>query len=81
MNKVFKVHGIPFKFLVFQGEGARLGIGESKQRLYLPKKYFDSNGIIKEDIDLEKDLDWWFYKPINQRKIEIFKEWSYDYNS
>ena len=77
MGKVFKVHGIPFRFLVFQGEGAKLSIGDSRQRLYIPKKYFDSNGVIKEDVDLERDLDWWFNKPANQRKIEKFKAWSY----
>ena len=64
------IHDIPFKFLSFRGNAANLRIGESKQLVFIPKKYFNKNGTLKENVN----LDWWFYKPINQHKIELYKK-------
>lgn len=64
------IHGIPFKFLSFRGNAANLRIGESKQLVFIPKKYFNKDGTLKENVN----LDWWFYKTINQHKVELYKK-------
>ena len=64
------IHNIPFKFLSFRGNAANLRIGESKQLVFIPKKYFNKDGTLKEKVN----LDWWFYKPVNQHKIELYKK-------
>lgn len=69
MNNYIYIHDIPFKFLTFRGNAANLRIGESRQIVFIPKKYFNKDGTLKENVN----LDWWFYKPINQHKIELYK--------
>ena len=69
MNNYIYIHDIPFKFLTFRGNAVNLRIGESKQLVFIPKKYFNKDGTLKENVN----LDWWFYKPINQHKIELYK--------
>lgn len=69
MNNYIYIHDIPFKFLSFRYNAANLRIGESKQLVFIPKKYFNKDGTLKENVN----LDWWFYKPINQHKIELYK--------
>ena len=69
-TKYIYIHNIPFKFLTFRGNAANLRIGESRQLVFIPRKYFNKDGTLKENVD----LDWWFYKPTNQHKIDLFKE-------
>ncbi len=69
-NNYIYIHNIPFKFLSFRGNATNLRIGESKQLVFIPKKYFNKNGTLKENVN----LDWWFYKPVNQHKIELYKK-------
>lgn len=69
-NNYIIIHDIPFKFLSFRGNGANLRIGESRQKVFIPRKYFNNDGTLKEGAN----LDWWFYKPVNQHKIDLFKE-------
>ena len=70
LNPVSYIHGIPFRFLSFRCNAANFRIGDSKQLVFIPKSYIDNNGKIKENAN----LDWWFYKPVNQHKIELYKE-------
>ena len=69
-NNYIIIHNIPFKFLTFRGNAANLRIGESKQKVFIPRKYFNNDGTLKDNVN----LDWWFYKPVNQHKIDLFKE-------
>ena len=70
MNKEIKIHDIPFKFLTFRGNAANLRIGTSRQLVFIPRKYFNNDGTLKENVN----LDWWFYKPVNQHKIKLYLE-------
>ena len=67
------IHNIPFKFMTFRGDACNLRIGESRQKVFIPRKYFNNDGTLKKEINIDKDLDWWFYKPVNQHKIELYK--------
>ena len=69
MSEYIYINDIPFKFLSFRGNSANLRIGESKQLVFIPKKYFNNNGTLKENVDLE----WWFNKKTNQHKIKLYK--------
>lgn len=65
-----KINGIPFRFLNFRGNAANLRIGESKQKVFIPRKYFNNDGTLKSEIN----LDWWLKKTVNRHKIELFKK-------
>lgn len=70
LNPISYIHGIPFRFLSFRGNAANFRIGDSKQLVFIPRKYVNKDGTIKSDVN----LDWWFYKSVNQHKIELYKE-------
>jgi len=69
-TKYIMLHNVPFKFLNFRGQAANLRIGESRQLVWIPRKYFNNDGTLKENVN----LDWWFYKWQTQHKIKLFKE-------
>ena len=69
-NKISYIKNIPFVFLKFRGNAANFRIGNSRQLVFIPRKFVNTNGLIKTDVN----LDWWFYKPINQHKIKLYKK-------
>lgn len=70
LNPVSYIHDIPFRFLSFRCNAANFRIGDSRQKVFIPRTYVNKDGTIKNDVN----LDWWFYKPINQHKIALYKE-------
>lgn len=70
LNPVSYIHNIPFRFLSFRFRSANFRIGDSRQKVFIPENYVNKDGTIKENAN----LDWWFYKPVNQHKIELYKE-------
>lgn len=63
----FYICGIPFKFLSFRGGAANCRIGNSKQLVFIPKKYFTKDGMLKEG----SDLIWFINKPDTFHKIRL----------
>ena len=70
LNPISYINGIPFRFLNFRGKAANFRIGNSIQKVFIPKVYVNNDGTIKADAK----LDWWFYKDTNKHKIELYKE-------
>lgn len=68
LNPISYIHDIPFRFLSFRGKAANFRIGDSIQKVFIPRQYVNNDGTIK----LNSDLDWWFYKPTNQHKIDLY---------
>lgn len=68
-NPISYIHDIPFRFLSFRGNAANFRIGNGEQLVFIPRKYINKDGTIKSNAN----LDWWFYKPTNQHKIELYK--------
>jgi len=69
----FYLHDIPFLPLAKRGNAVNCRIGNSKQKVFIPAKYFDfSNNEIKllSNVNLE-----WFYKKRNtQNNIKKYLE-------
>lgn len=70
LNPVSYIHEIPFRFLSFRFNAANFRIGDSRQKVFIPRTYVNKDGTIKNDVN----LDWWFYKPMNQHKIALYKK-------
>lgn len=70
LNPISYIHGIPFRFLSFRFRAANFRIGDSCQKVFIPKSYVNNDGTIKDNAN----LDWWFYKDSNQHKIKLYKE-------
>lgn len=68
LNQISYIHNVPFRFLSFRGDAANFRIGDSIQKVFIPRQYVNKDGTIKAGVD----LDWWFYKPTNQHKIELY---------
>lgn len=66
----FYICGIPFKFLSFRGNSANCRVGNSKQLVFIPKKYFTNDGMLKEG----SDLIWFINKPDTFHKIRLAAE-------
>ena len=66
-DKFFYICGIPFKFLTFRGGAANCRIGNSQQLVFIPRKYFNNDGTLKEN----QDLVWFINKPDTFHKIEL----------
>ena len=69
-DKFFYICGIPFKFLTFRGRAANCRIGNSRQLVFIPRKYFNNDGTLKEN----QDLVWFINKPSTFHKIELAAE-------
>jgi hypothetical protein len=63
------IRGVPFKFLNFRGNAANLRIGNSKQLVFIPRRYFNNNGTIKENMN----LGWFMDKYDTKHKVELAK--------
>lgn len=70
LNPVSYINNIPFRFLSFRGRAANFKIGNSRQLVFIPKDYINKDGTIKDNVN----LDWWYYKPVNQHKIKLYKD-------
>lgn len=68
LNPISYIHDIPFRFLNFRGKAANFRIGDSIQKVFIPRQYVNNDGTIK----LNSNLDWWFYKSTNQHKIDLY---------
>ena len=66
----FHICGVPFKFLTFRGNSANCRIGNSRQVVFIPKKYFIKEGTLIEGAD----LIWVINKPEIVRKIRLADE-------
>ena len=80
-NNYIYIHNVPFKFLTFRGNAANLRIGTSRQLVFIPRRYFNKDGTLISPETVDSDLNWWFYKPVNQHKIELYREEVKDYES
>lgn len=65
---ISKINGIPFKFLTFRGSAANFRIGDSRQLVFIPRKYVNNDGSIK----VGSNLNWWFSKTDTQIKIRYY---------
>ena len=69
-REFFYICGVPFKFLSFRGDAANCRIGDSRQLVFIPKKYFTKDGMLKEDANLV----WFINKPGVFHKIRLAAE-------
>ena len=67
-DKYFYICGIPFKFLTFRGRAANCRIGDSRQLVFIPRKYFNNDGTLKCE---SKDLVWFINKESTMHKIRL----------
>lgn len=73
-KKYIYIHDIPFRFLNFRGNAANLRIGNSVQKLFIPRIYFNNDGTLKDTVDPNSTLDWWFYKQQVIHQIKLYIE-------
>lgn len=69
----FYIHNIPFLPLAKRGNAVNCRIGLSKQKVFIPLKYFD---ITNEEIKLKEnaDLEWFWNKKNTQDNVNKFLE-------
>lgn len=69
----FYLHNIPFLPLAKRGNAINCRIGNGKQKLFIPIKYFD---ISKEEIKLKQnvDLEWFWNKKNTQNNVKKYLE-------
>ena len=69
----FYLHNIPFLPLAKRGNAINCRIGDSKQKVFIPTKYFD---ITKEEIKLKPNvnLEWFYQKKNTQNNIKKYLE-------
>lgn len=63
----FYIHGVPFLPLNKRGNAVNCRIGQSKQLVFIPAKYFNKDLTLKKNMSLE-----WFYNKSDTR-IKIYK--------
>lgn len=80
-NNYIYIYGVPFRFLSFRGNAANLRIGISRQLVFIPRRYFNKDGTLINPETVDSDLNWWFHKPVNQHKIELYREEVKEYES
>lgn len=67
---VFEYEGIPFVSLGTRGNAVALALGLTKQRVFMPKKYFNPNLTLKEAVTI-RDIEWFILKKDTQRKVQL----------
>lgn len=69
----FYIHNIPFLPLAKRGNAVNCRIGLSKQKVFIPLKYFD---ITDEEIKLKDNanLEWFWNKKNTQNNVNKFLE-------
>ena len=69
----FYIHNIPFLPLAKRGNAVNRRIGLSKQKVFIPLKYFD---ITDEEIKLKDNanLEWFWNKKNTQNNVNKFLE-------
>ena len=69
----FYIHDVPFLPLAKRGNAVNCRIGLSKQKVFIPLKYFD---ITNEEIKLKQniDLEWFWNKKNTQNNIKKYLE-------
>lgn len=69
----FYLHNIPFLPLTVRGMSVNCRIGQSKQLVFVPLKYFNKT---EEGLDLKEnvDLEWFYNKRDTQIKIKHYLE-------
>ena len=69
----FYIHNIPFLPLNKRGNAVNCRIGLSKQKVFIPSKYFD---ITNEEIKLKNNvnLEWFWRKKNTQNNVNKFLE-------
>lgn len=70
----FYLHNIPFLPLAIRGNAVNCRIGQSRQLVFIPVKYF--NATTTEGIRLKDnvDLEWFYNKRDTQIKIKHYLE-------
>lgn len=66
----FYLNDIPFLPLSKRGNAINCRIGLSKQLIFIPKRYFNDDLTLKDNIDLR----WFLNKKDIKHKIELYKE-------
>jgi len=69
----FYIHNIPFLPLAKRGNAVNCRIGLSKQKVFIPLKYFD---ITNEEIKLKDNvnLEWFWNKKNTQDNVKRYLE-------
>lgn len=70
-DKYFYLHGIPFLPLNIRGNAVNCRIGLSRQLVFIPVIYFDRKTLKRKE---NMSLEWFYYRPNTQRKIELYKK-------
>lgn len=67
----FYLHNIPFLPLAKRGDAVNCRIGNSKQKVFIPTKYFD---ITTDEIKLKPNvnLEWFYQKKNIQNNIKNY---------
>lgn len=73
IKNYFYLHDIPFLPLAKRGNAVNCRIGNGKQKVFIPAKYFD---ITNEEIKLKSnvDLEWFYNKRHTQCNIKKYLE-------
>lgn len=69
LNPISYVNSIPFRFLNYRGNAGNFRIGNSRQLVFIPKKYINENKTLKIN-----ELSWFIHKPVIKHKIELYLE-------
>ena len=69
LNPISYVNNIPFRFLNHRGNAGNFRIGNSRQLVFIPKRYINEDKTLKTN-----ELNWFIHKPVIKHKIELYLE-------
>lgn len=69
LNPISYINNIPFRFLNYRGNAGNFRIGNSRQLVFIPKKYINEDKTLKIN-----ELNWFVNKPTIKHKIELYLE-------
>lgn len=69
LNPISYVNDIPFKFLSYRGNAGNFRIGNSRQLVFIPKRYINEDKTLKIN-----ELSWFVNKLNIKHKIELYLE-------
>lgn len=69
LNPISYVNSIPFRFLNYRGNAGNFRIGNSRQLVFIPKRYINEDKTLKIN-----ELSWFMNKPVIKHKIELYLE-------
>lgn len=69
LNPISYVNDIPFRFLSYRGNAGNFRIGNSRQLVFIPKRYINEDKTLKIN-----ELNWFINKSVIKHKIELYLE-------